>query len=62
MRLGVPDENIKMMTDTTTKDMQNYMMKDLKTRLQKASKENVKNGTESFLFVYCAGHGVADQQ
>jgi len=49
------------MTNKTTKEVNDYLKKTLKTKLQKAKKDNDANGTESLLFVYCAGHGAADQ-
>jgi len=58
MRLGVPEENIKTKTDQNLKDFNTYLTKELKNRLMKKATENI----QSFLFVYCAGHGVADQQ
>lgn len=60
--MGIPEEEIKMMTDGNNKQVNDYLKRELKTKLQKAKQNNDKNGTESLLFVYCAGHGVADQQ
>jgi hypothetical protein len=60
-KMGIPEEEIKMIHNGTTKAVNDYLKKTLKTKLQKAKKDNDANGTESLLFVYCAGHGAADQ-
>ena len=62
IKMGIPEEEIKMIYGGTTKIVNDYLKKTLKTKLQKAKKDNDANGTESLLFVYCAGHGAADQQ
>lgn len=55
--MGITDENIHVFTAQTTKEV-NAMIR------REVNKMNTLafDGKRVFIFVYCAGHGVADQQ
>jgi len=55
--MGIQKDHITLMTDATTKKIDEYLEK-LYYRIM----DKCKDSDEAFLFVYCAGHGVADMQ
>ena len=55
LRMGVPFENIKKLTNMTYDDFNEVYKSSYKTLKKHALKDK-----RSFLMVYCAGHGVGD--
>lgn len=61
LKMGIPNDKIHMLTNKGSKEI-NAHIKKVTERLKRAAIENKRDGTESLLFIYCAGHGCADQQ
>ena len=55
LRMGIPLENIKKLTNLTYEDFDEVYKGTYKTL-----KKNALKDKRSFLMVYCAGHGVGD--
>ena len=55
LRMGIPLENIKKLTNLTYEDFDEVYKGTYKTL-----KKNTLKDKRSFLMVYCAGHGVGD--
>jgi len=56
MRMGVPEQNIKLFTKQTVKSIQQVFRDAMRNFLN-----NAQGGKRTFLMVYVAGHGVCDQ-
>lgn len=56
-RMGIPDEEIHCFTGVRAKELDQHWR-----RLLRRMMEYCLEGKRMFMFLYCAGHGVADQQ